>query len=111
MWVKFVRVTDLFERIRSTYDGSGENEAEVIEEYKECRLLILDDLGVNAPSDWSRSVLHSIIDYRINYELPTIVTTNLTNKELATKMDSRTIDRLKEGFFMFVLNASSYRQE
>lgn len=108
--VKFVRLADLYDRLRATYDGA-ERESEVMNEYKEVKLLIVDDVGTTATTEWSASQFHTIIDGRMNYELPTILTTNLTLEELSKKFDTRTVDRFKEGFFTFYIEASSYRQE
>lgn len=109
--VKFTTATELFEKIRNTYNVSEKSESEVIDNYRKCKLLIIDDIGVDAPTEWSKSVLHSIIDYRMNYFLPTILTTNLNEHEMNEKLDSRTVDRISEGFYAFSLSARSFRKE
>ena len=39
-------------------------------------LLILDDLGREKTTDWTRDVLYDLINYRYSHRLPTIFTTN-----------------------------------
>ncbi len=109
--VRFCRATDIFERLRGSYSGSEESEYDIISEYKNCRLLIIDDVGVTAPSEWSKAILQSLIDDRINNERPTIMTTNLSQEELGKKLDARTMDRITEGFYVVTTQAKSYRQE
>lgn len=107
--VKFIPAYELYTAVLNTYKSFDESEDEVTEPYKRCKLLIIDDIGTTPPTDKSKAVLHSIIEYRMNYEKPTILTSNLTLDELADKLDSRTIDRIPEGFKTILLQAMSYR--
>lgn len=108
--VKFISAYELYIAVLNTYKGFEESEAELTEPLKRCRLLIIDDIGTTPPTDKSKAVLHSIIEYRMNYEKPTLLTSNLTLDELADKLDSRTIDRLYEGFKTYLLQQMSYRK-
>lgn len=109
--VKFITAYDLYEQIMDTYTGFEKSEHDVTNQLKTCYLLIIDDIGTTPPTKRAKAVLHSIIDSRMNREKPTILTTNLTMKELAEELDSRTIDRIPEGFVTFTITASSYRKK
>lgn len=57
-------------------------------------LLMLDDLGTAALSDWSRSRLTALIDYRWQHRKATIVTSNLAPAKLAAHLGERATSRL-----------------
>ena len=108
--VVFKRVTDLYYELRRSFDG-GNSEADIIAPCRQADLLILDDLGVDVPTPWARSVLQSLVDYRVNYYRPIVVTTNLRDgAALREAVDSRTLDRLEGCCHRFVMTASSYRR-
>jgi DNA replication protein DnaC len=77
---------------RQTIDGSGRPE-EVQDRYGRAPVLFLDDTGVNA-SDFEKRVLFEIVSERLNYERPTVATTNLTLAEISVKIDDRLASRL-----------------
>lgn len=92
--VVFKRVTDLYYELRGSFDG-GNSETDIITPCRQADLLILDDLEADAPTPWTRSVLQSLVDYRVNYYRPMVVTTNLRDEAaLRGAVDSRTVDRL-----------------
>lgn len=108
--VVFKRVTDLYYELRRSFDG-GNSEADIIAPCRQADLLILDDLGVDVPTPWARSVLQSLVDYRVNYYRPIVVTTNLRDgAALREAVDSRTLDRLEGCCHRFVMTAPSYRR-
>lgn len=74
---------DLFEEIKKSFDGeNGTTEHKVMEAYKKCDLLIIDDLGKEQCTDWSMSVLYSIVNYRYEAMKPIVITTNFNNDDL-----------------------------
>lgn len=75
--ITFRRAADLFQAIRQTYD-QGFTEEGVLGEYAKARLLVLDDLGAGALTDFERRYTLEVLDRRPNALLPTIVTTNWT---------------------------------
>lgn len=77
---------DLFEEIKRTFDDTERTEAEVTTAYKDCDLLIIDDLGKEQCTDWSMSVLYSIVNDRYEAMKPMIITTNFNGKDLIKAM-------------------------
>lgn len=73
---------DLLEEIRRTFDESDKTEAQVLSVYKQCDLLIIDDLGKEQCTDWSMSILYSIINDRYEAMRPMIITTNFGSRDL-----------------------------
>ena len=68
---------------------------------KNASLLILDDLGAENNTEWSKEKIYEIIDSRYRQSKPMIITTNLTKDQLRDKLTSgdgvtRTYDRLIE---------------
>ena len=65
---------------------------------KKVPLLLLDDIGAEAVSEWSRDeVLGTILQYRMEESLPTFFTSNLTIDELEQHLSvtSREVDNVK----------------
>lgn len=74
---RFWPVTELLRRYRATmHDGATETVEGIDAEMRRVPLLILDDLGKEKTTDWTRDVLYDLINYRYSHRLPTIVTTN-----------------------------------
>ena len=51
--------------------------------------LIIDDLGAEKPSDFTRATLFDILDFRMNENLQTIITTNFNITELQKRLNSK----------------------
>ncbi len=95
--VLFAVVPDMLDRIRATYDAGkqmGYSEQEVMDAARAIPLLILDDLGAHNYTDWTRNKLYSIINYRLNYCLPTVITTNISLENLEAHLGERTTSRI-----------------
>ena len=74
---------------------SGYNQTEAIsEKYLECELLIIDDLGTEFTTQFSTSVIYNLLNTRQNRGLSTVISTNLSAKELASKYDGRIYSRI-----------------
>ena len=98
--VLFIVVPDLLDLIRATYDPDRNaweySEFELMESARQVPLLILDDLGANNYTEWSRNKIYSIINYRLNHRLPVIITTNITPENMEEYLGERTTSRLLE---------------
>ena len=81
----FTTSPDLLDSIRETYSAKTSQE-EVITPYRSTELLVLDDLGKESPSDWTCSILFSLINDRYESMLPTIVTTQYDDEELCRRL-------------------------
>lgn len=73
--------------------GYGQHES-VSDKYLECDLLILDDLGTEFMNQFTVSCLYNLINTRQNKGLATIISTNLSAKELAGKYEGRIYSRI-----------------
>ena len=117
-FVRYWQVQDLFETLKSTFNGKRDNSRnhpvyvdddddgngnfnfttpperqsynEIIQSLKECKTLILDDLGAENDTEWVRSILDMIIDHRYENEMNTIITSNVSDiSELSPRIASR----------------------
>ena len=109
--VKWVTAKEIYDKVRDTFTSYDVSEDDVLRPYKRCKLLIIDDIGTTPPTEYAKSVFHSIIDYRMNYQRFTIMTSNLNLDSLRKKLDERTVDRIPEGFETYTWTAASYRHK
>lgn len=94
--VLFVVVPDLLEAIKNSYSRMGpENTKSDLEtRARNVPILILDDLGAHNYTDWTRNTLYALVNHRLNHELPTVITTNLSLPEMDEYLGERTISRI-----------------
>ncbi len=95
--VQFLVVPEFLDDLRATYSESGRSEALLMQRAQNAKVLILDDLGVHNFTPWTQNRIFSLINYRVNYNLPFIITTNLnTLDEMSSVIDERTVSRIVE---------------
>ncbi len=64
------------------------------------RRVLLDDLGAEKTTDFVLQELYRLISQRELWEKPTLITTNLSMKALAVKLDDRIASRLAGGIVL-----------
>ena len=72
--VRFIDVPTLLEKLKQEFKG-GDAQA-LLDDYCNCDLLILDDLGAGQVTEWSVGVLYQIINRRYNSDMRTVITSN-----------------------------------
>jgi len=82
-------VSDL-EREHFSFSGSDS----AARKYAGCELLIIDDLGAEFPSQFTTAAIGNLINERLYENRPTIISTNLSGKELAERYSERTASRI-----------------
>ena len=96
--IQFISVLDLFDRLRNSFDEdkrTGEPRyGQLFKRFVETRLLVLDDVGAERPTEWTQDQLNKLIDVRARQELPTWFTTNCSLEELEQLLTPRTYSRL-----------------
>ena len=91
--VLFITVPDLLDHLRATFaPSSPTGYDERFEEVRAAPLLILDDLGTEAPTPWAQEKLFQILNYRYVAQLPTVITTNHELEEIPLRIRSRLAD-------------------
>lgn len=108
----FTTAPELLLRIRSTFNDGvmRESEDEVINDLCFHELLVLDDLGAEKTTEFAITTLYIIIDRRIRDAKRTIITTNLSLKEIEEKLDARIASRLS-GMQNVKISMPDYRKK
>lgn len=107
--VRYWQVQDLLSTLQRGYsavDPAQKHElTSCLYEATHVPLTILDDLGAEHLTEWSDSIIDSLIDYRYINKLRTVITTNASKESLPPRVASR----LKEGT-RCVLSGRDYRE-
>ena len=86
----FVVVPDLLDHLRAAFaPSSEEGYDERFDAVRSAPLLVLDDLGTQAPTPWAGEKLFQILNHRYNARLPTVITTNHDLDDLDERVRSR----------------------
>ena len=89
--VKFTEVPSYLNRVSDSYKRqAGEVDKSAI--FRDCQLLILDDLGSQISRDWQSQELFRLINKRMSEGLITFYTSNMAPENL--NLDDRTINRI-----------------
>ncbi len=92
-FVIFITTPDLLDHLRSAFAPDAEvGYDQLFDRVRNAALLILDDLGVENPSQWAKEKLFQILNHRYIAHLPTIITTNKNIEELDERIRSRLLD-------------------
>lgn len=106
--IPMASLLDTLYTMRSLYK---EEAAKYEKRIRECDLLVIDDLGAeNATAPWVLAKVDSIITERYNRMLPVIITTNLSQQDLAGTYGGRIIDRLRSTSKYIVFSGRSLRE-
>ena len=115
----FIKVPSLLDDIKATFNGQG-REVDMLDELQAATLVVLDDFGMEKPTQWAGATLCKVLDMR--YDNPhgrTLITSNLSPSELADRLNnasdgsnlngSRIADRMKEICKPILLKGTSRR--
>ena len=73
---------ELLNKLKSTFD-TNESFSELFNDVKNCDILLLDDIGAETVTNWSRDeILGTLLQYRMEHNLSTFFTSNLDLNEL-----------------------------
>ena len=110
----------LVRRVRATYnlsrdESKHEREMDVYDDLRGVCLLMLDDVGKEKPSDFTRELYWYVINERVASNLPVVMTCRLPlegNESLVELMGVDTVDRLygMTRGHMEILEGASYRK-
>ena len=91
----------------------GDKWSRYLNKIEHIKYLVLDDLGQEYTTDWSKQILFDIIDTRYETKLPTLITTNIQKSEWEKQLGKACTDRLSDHVLSkhIVLQGSSVRQK
>jgi DNA replication protein DnaC len=90
---QFVSTIDLLIELKESFN-SRDGDARLLRKYSEYDLLVLDDLGAERATDWSRQVINVLVDRRYREMKPMIFTSNLGLNALSDAFDDRMASRI-----------------
>ena len=92
----FQNVSEFMMYLRNTFADPNETDTEknIVDRYTALKLLILDDMGAEKPTEYCERIVYSIINKRLNDQKKTIITTNLTLPEIGELYGVRVESRL-----------------
>jgi len=83
------------ERAKFTPDEAAR---ETCKKYNDCDLLIIDDLGTEMPGQFTTAALYSLLNDRLLWGRPMIVSTNLTMEDMQKRYSPQIASRLRGSF-------------
>lgn len=106
----------LITKIKEVSGFGSSEESKFIKNIQKAKLLIIDDLGGEHNSEWSKSKLYEIIDARYRSGRPLIITTNLNLKQLKAHLTGkdgmdRSVSRIKEMCKALEVNITPIRKK
>lgn len=106
--MRFVTVPDYLAAVGESYKRQqGEYDGSMV--YRECDLLIFDDIGAQKSGEWQEQELFRIVNERLNAGKVIIFTSNLCPEEL--NLDDRTIDRIMKKTVVLQMPEESIRRQ
>ncbi len=104
--MRFITTPDYLAKVGDSYkrQQGSLDESQI---YRDCALLVLDDLGTQKNGDWQEQELFRLINERLNTGCITIFTANMAPEEL--KIDNRTIDRIRKSSIVLQMPEESIR--
>ncbi len=92
----YCRAMTFFLELQAAIKHETETWADVIERFRQPRLLVLDEMQERAESDFENRVLNHLIDLRYGDMCDTLILANQTPKALAESLGASIVDRLRE---------------
>ena len=89
---------------------AGENRG-TYESMTNCDLLVIDDLGAEMTTSFTKSALYNLVNTRILSGKPTIINTNLSMKEIETRYTARISSRLIGSYDAYKFIGNDIRQQ
>lgn len=111
--VYYASALQMFSDFENTRFGTGFADAPSVDvsRYSECDLLILDDLGTEVANQFTNSCLYLVLNNRINLRRPTVISTNLTGKEIKERYTDRIASRILGDFKPLLFVGTDVRRQ
>lgn len=106
--MRFITAPDYLAKVGESYKRQrGEYDESAV--YRECDLLIFDDIGAQKTGEWQSQEIFRIINERLNIGKIIIFTSNMCPEEL--NLDDRTIDRISKKSIVLQMPEESIRKK
>ncbi len=106
--VRFITSPELLLSIRKSFNATTGDEG-LLDQLSQTKLLIIDDIGSEKPTEWVQETLFVLIDRRYTNFMPTLFTSNFSLDQLKDRLGYRTASRIAEMGDVVELKANDYR--
>lgn len=104
--MRFITAPDYLANVGESYNRQrGENDESAV--YRECSLLIFDDIGAQKTGEWQAQEIFKLVNERMNLGNVTIFTSNACPEDL--NLDGRTISRIMKKSVVLQMPEESIR--
>ena len=105
-------VSELVQSVRDGWNrANGKTSSQVIDEYVEFDLLIIDEFGVQSGTNNELNIVFDIVNARYAEQKPIMALTNLTEEQFKHSMGERIHDRLTHNGALLTMDWESYRSK
>lgn len=106
----FLTATRFFMTIKATYkEGNSETEMDVIDRFRKPRLLVIDEIGKRAESEWHSTLLFELMNSRYEDLTDTVVIDNRSVADLSQLLGASLISRINQTGGVIECNWPSFR--
>ncbi len=89
----YISVPDLLDHLRASFSPDSEMPYdEFFDQVRDAPLLVLDDLGAQTGTNWTREKLDQLLTSRFNSELPTVIVTITPVEQMDERLRTRLTD-------------------
>ena len=106
--VVYGSVQPLIRRLEAEHFGRAQGDSE--EQLVSCDLLVLDDLGMEFDTPFSRACLYNVLNARLLEGRPTVISTNLSFTALQERYGDQIASRISGGFVPLLCTGKDIRQ-
>lgn len=107
----FITAMEFFIDIKSTFRKDEERtEKEALDEYQRYALLVIDEIGIRAETDWENQLLFELINRRYNSKLDTLLISNHSRNDFIKSIGCGLASRMNETGGIIECNWESFRK-
>jgi len=108
----YAKAMDIFMRMKNGFQRKDQpSELEIVESLAQAAFLVIDEAHVRGETKYEDDKLTHIIDKRYDAMRPTMLITNLTNKDFAAQLSPSILSRISEIGGGIECNWQSYRKQ
>lgn len=108
--VKFGGFVDLLEQIKKQF-GQSVSDDQILNTLLSVPLVVIDDVGKERQSEWTRSILYQVVNSRYEAYKPMIFTSNDEPRMLEQNIGEATFSRLVEMCDFIHMDGADYRKQ
>ena len=109
--VEFVSYTEALATMRAAFSESNNNDQILEERMRKADLLVIDDLGKENLSAFTKNVLYRVVNGRYKDKLPLIITSNYGIESLSERLDYGTFSRIVDLCKVVEMRGIDYRMK